>query len=943
MWAQTSNLGLPLVQSFPREVYGAAAVIGDIIQDVQGRMYFANPDGMLSYDGSSWEVYPLPNRTILRSLALAQDGTIYAGGQNEVGRFVPDQQGEWVFESLKDRIPAEDQSFEDVWDMAMVGDSLYFRASEKIFCLSGDKQARILADVPYYHLGKVGEDVWIQDLGNGTFSSPSSPLKPSFSKTSLAGKMATSLAEWQGGMLIGTERDGLYYWKNDTVQAFSAAIQDFLKESGITALARIDSHTFAVGTNFNGIVILHESGKILYHFNLRNGLIRNKVMCLFVDPNRNLWVGLENGINYLHLNSPFTFLYPGFESGGTGFTSRVFEDRLFLGTGDGLYALPWQEYYDPLEVGPQFELISGSKGQTWGLDEVENTLILGHNRGSFLIGAGANQAENFWGTRGAWTFDQVEGRDNLFVAGTYTGLYFFNKQGSQFVLLGHLDGFNESSRFVEQDDKGNLWIAHPYKGIYRVPLAEEVLASPIIHYGETEGLSSDLQNHLFRLKDEIVFCSETGVFLFDYARDRFLPFDRFNDIFGLENKVRRLSQMPNGDIWYITENDCGVLKVKDLGVDKTIERYRYPELLGFLNKGYDQIYGYTDDHVFITTDHGFIHYFDPWKDRVDTNFQVVISAVISHGAHDSLIFRGRFYQGEQVKNVPPTEAGLSFLHYQNAFEFQYAATAYSATYAKEYRYRLLGAEKRWSAWTTQTRKEYTNLSPGSYQFEVQARLKGEVMSQAVHYPFTIESPWYATDLAFGIYAILVFGLLSGTSWFLSRKYTDLKEETQKVVTQSEQEIGKLKEANMQAELEHKQRELLSATLHLVQKNETLESIKGQLVDIIKRSKELEVTRKLKALVRLLQQDARLDSGWEQIMSHFNEVHNQYFDRLKKDFPQLTPKDLKLCAYLRMNLSTKEMASLMNVTVRGVEASRYRLRRKLELDKEENLTEFLMKF
>ncbi len=85
----------------------------------------------------------------------------------------------------------------------------------------------------------------------------------------------------------------------------------------------------------------------------------------------------------------------------------------------------------------------------------------------------------------------------------------------------------------------------------------------------------------------------------------------------------------------------------------------------------------------------------------------------------------------------------------------------------------------------------------------------------------------------------------------------------------------------------------------------------------------------------------MDKGWNQVMFHFNELHEDFFDRLKKAYPSLTPKDLRLCAYLKMNLTTKEMATLMNVSLRGVEASRYRLRKKLDLSSEANLTEFVM--
>jgi DNA-binding NarL/FixJ family response regulator len=77
--------------------------------------------------------------------------------------------------------------------------------------------------------------------------------------------------------------------------------------------------------------------------------------------------------------------------------------------------------------------------------------------------------------------------------------------------------------------------------------------------------------------------------------------------------------------------------------------------------------------------------------------------------------------------------------------------------------------------------------------------------------------------------------------------------------------------------------------------------------------------------------------------NFNQVHEQFFKKLKADFPELTPGDLKLAAYLKMNLSSKEIAPLLNISIRSVENKRYRLRRKLNLEEEENLTEFMLRY
>ncbi len=86
-----------------------------------------------------------------------------------------------------------------------------------------------------------------------------------------------------------------------------------------------------------------------------------------------------------------------------------------------------------------------------------------------------------------------------------------------------------------------------------------------------------------------------------------------------------------------------------------------------------------------------------------------------------------------------------------------------------------------------------------------------------------------------------------------------------------------------------------------------------------------------------------DESWEQFTQHFDQVHGDFLARIKESYPDITPQETKLAAYLRMNLTTKNIAQLINISVRGVEIGRYRLRKKLNLNREVNLTSFLMDF
>ena len=139
------------------------------------------------------------------------------------------------------------------------------------------------------------------------------------------------------------------------------------------------------------------------------------------------------------------------------------------------------------------------------------------------------------------------------------------------------------------------------------------------------------------------------------------------------------------------------------------------------------------------------------------------------------------------------------------------------------------------------------------------------------------------------------------------------------------------------EVENKSRELSNAALNLIRKNEVLQRLKDELLDA------RNDPRALQKLARLIDNHLEGDHDWEVFEESFNRVHDDFFKRLMHDFPDLTPGDLRLAAYLKMNLSSKEIAPLLNISVRGVENKRYRLRKKLGLPEDANLTGFIMNF
>jgi DNA-binding CsgD family transcriptional regulator len=159
----------------------------------------------------------------------------------------------------------------------------------------------------------------------------------------------------------------------------------------------------------------------------------------------------------------------------------------------------------------------------------------------------------------------------------------------------------------------------------------------------------------------------------------------------------------------------------------------------------------------------------------------------------------------------------------------------------------------------------------------------------------------------------------------------------------ESELVHLSNENLQNEIAHKSAQLANSTMAMVRKNEVLGEIKQELDSQKHELGARMPTKYYNRLTRLIDQEMKNESEWEAFEALYDQAHGDFFKRLKADFPGLTPSDLRLCAYLRMNLSSKEIAPLLNITVRGVEERRYRLRKRMNLGSDENLTERIMTY
>ena len=938
-----NTIGLPDIVNYSKQVSRAGAQNRQIRQDRKGVLYFANNEGVLTFDGIKWKIYPLPNKSIVRSIEFGPDNNLYVGGQDEFGYFAPGNSGQLEYHSLKSLIPAADRSFTDVWDIIFYRDWVFFETSTKIFQLN-DKHCTVYKSTHWRFMASYGDRLIAQDHEKGLLSFQNGVWAPFLKVNELPQDcFATSLTGiGKDSALMTTVKNGMFILSGDKLTRFQTPVVEHIAHKNISSAAMVNENHIAVATNLDGCYILDKKGNLVQSFSRKEGLQNNNILSVFLDREKNLWLGLDNGIDFIAYNNAVKHIYPDYLNEGSGYAAAIHENELYIGTSNGLYKIPLYDVADLSYVKGNFNPVNNTQGQVWNLSEVNGKLLMGHHDGSFIIEN--NSAAGIDKTSGFWTFLPYYNilPSSLMIAGTYQGINFYNYKDGTFTN-SNIHAQFESARFVVMDND-NIWIAHPYKGIYRVRLNGNTATTK--SYTQKEGVLSVNGNYIFKIKNSIILTTEYGIFEYNPTKDLFEPSAYYNKIFA-GKAIRYMREDAAGNVWFVFDKILGVL---DVGGPKPQIIY-FPELTNKFVSGFEFVNPVNKNNVLIGGEKGFYHInYEQYK-KNKYPFQVHLTSVKAVNMRDSLLFGGYFDRANEDTSATQRST-VSVSHAWNSFQFTFSAPVYAQQSNIEYSYFLEGFDDKWSGFTRRTEKEYTNLPAGNYSFKVKARNNLGNESSVSSYAFSVLPPWYQSSWAYALYiglAVLLGCLLYIAQKKKFRAQQQRHEEEQKQLQylhqlemeKAEKELIALRNAKLEAEIQHKTTELASTAMHLVQKGELLGKVKDQMMKLKKVADNDKDSDDYKKLIRVINEEDKMDEQWEHFAMHFDKVHSDFLLALKNKYPRLSANELKLCAYLRMNLTTKEIAKLMNISVRGVEISRYRLRKKLQVPTEENLFNFLI--
>ncbi|HEY4064477.1 MAG TPA: triple tyrosine motif-containing protein [Puia sp.] len=949
--AQSSIL-IPEIINYSKKTYESGTQNRAIGQDRRGLLYFANDNGLLVFDGTYWKTYPLPNGSIVRSLTVVDD-RIYIGGQQEIGYFFFDGKGGLGYESLKHLIPPGETEFSDVWHVVHFRDDIFFRSNKRIFRFH---KGRITAfkSINWGFLG-VDRDLLIaqeytkglvvfKDTGWAPLATPYDFSKDKISLRSVSGFGAHKT-------FVTTLKSGIYIIDDTIVRKLETPSIAAIAKKIIHSACTIDTTQIIIATRLDGYYVINTRGEILQHVTKTEGLQSNTVNVAYADKEKNIWLGLNNGIDLVIYNSSIHHINPSQDNKSPGYSAALYNNQLYLGTGIGLYSIPFQPGNDLGGLRGNFNPVSNGNGLVWGLSVVNNQLLIGRNDGAFIVHN--NTCIPLDTSTGFWFFQPLSAQQPCprVIAGTYNGINVYNYIAGRFVNPKSHTSFESAKYTVVQGN--DIWVAHPYQGLYKISFNDT--GGPVNQpYADVHNLLSSGHTYLFKIHDKIVLVTRKGFYEYDKTLGDFKESVFLKKLFGTA-LVSYLREDTQGNIWFIENQKPGVIDLSS--PDNPVKVYFSALNNSVLVNDEEFIYPINKNNILIAGETGFYHLdYEKYKET-DLGLRVLLRTVTAFHKKDSALFEGYLADKDSAgkDDLFAVKEDIGFKW--NSLHFEFSSPYFGGTV--EYSCRLKGYEKEWSSWSKKTERSYTNLPAGNYIFEVGARNNTGHQSSISRFLFTISPPWYKTFAAYFMYVALVILLIYFFYKKQQRKYAiqhanRLKEQQDKFeeeqrrlqylhqleIEKNEKEIIRLKNIKLEAEVEHNEAELASNTMNLLQKRELLNKIQDEILEVLQETEADRRTKNIRRIIKIINEQLEISDDWERFSLYFDKANNDFLKILKENHPALTPTDLKLCAYLRLNLSTKAIADLLNLSIRGVESSRYRLRKKLELVGDISLFDFL---
>jgi len=910
---------LPPIETYSPKQYGGENQNWSISQGNDKHIYVANTLGLLEYNGAKWQLYESPNKTVLRSLEVIND-RVYSGGYMEFGYWERSNLGQLEYTSLSQKLKINLIEDEQFWNIIALDNWVLFQSLNRIYIVNpSDLSVKIIdSDTELSKMIIVDEVFYFQKKGVGLFKIING--KPELVSEDIILKSNTIVNAFrhEDKFLIQTQEQGFFVLGSKELKQWNIPGNDVLLHTNVFSSYELKDGSFAIGTISNGIIFMTSEGEISYTINQDNGLINNTVLSIYEDLDLNIWLGLDNGISLIDVTSPYHIYTDDSGKIGTVYTSLAINDTLYLGTNQGLF-------YKKRDSFKEFQFMEGTNGQVWALAYIDDKIFCGHNKGTMIIkdNTVVNTIEDAIGT---WDFKYIPDTTNLILQGNYNGINVLEKINNNWVFRNKIEGIDISSRFFEFANN-RLYVNHELKGLYELKIDDAY--KNVEEINRIEGIYDGVGSNAFNYNGELIYVSSDGVLKQNQNRE-FKKDTTFTNLFRPFKQLTTMMQI-NGQedmLWRYADDNLAFISYGGMSEIPNMRLFPVSSSIKNVVAGFENVTKISNNEYLVGRYNGYLIINDkitPPKKEFDITINNIEANEIDH----------------LEERLDPT-VDATFSNEKNNINFDYSFANYGEIIKNQYQYQLLGLSNNWSEWSEDSSHKFENLPYGTYTFNVRGKAGNTISKNTASYTFTIKRPLLLSNLAIALYVLSTILLLLIIHYYYRRYY---KNQQRKVIEKSKQELEvrelentqelmSLRNEQLRQDIDNKNRELAISTMSLIKKNEFLNSIKNEL-------KNAEGSDNLKPVIKIIDKNLNNTDDWKFFQEAFNNADKDFIKKIKAIHPSLTPNDLRLCAYLRLNLSSKEIAPLLNISPRSVEVKRYRLRKKMNLAHEESLTNYIL--
>ena len=787
--AQTNDLafrdvpGTPYYQFFSPKDYGAHQQNWDMVQDNNGVLYFANTSGLLSYDGESWQLYNTPNGSLIRTLKTDSTGRIFYGSKDDFGYLSSDSIGQLKLISLRGLVPGKVDNFKDVWEIIIKKGKIFFQTYNHIFILDTNSAPKLsdctIEWVKTKHritAFSALEDtifVYVDDIGLHILKEKKLQLLPKgdFFRDMVVNRVIPHFNKSKHHQhLVVSTKNGLFEWDGVSYRPFetSEALNKLLLSTRITGATFISNDLLAVITAVHGLLIINKHGQLVQSINKTNGFPVNLIYALDFDRQKGLWLGTDAGIVRVDYPSPFSIFDAPYAINKKVRTIEKHRGQLYVGTNSGLYVAPSNPRQPFIRLGGKqndvFDILSTG----------EDLLVAFPYHGIHLLEG--TKLKKLFGNVPVVLRQSRFDKNLIFVGGgsNFFGFCMLYKVNGKWKRILTNPIIHEEIRYLEETEPGIIWLGSRSNGYIRVELLDlqknntpdfnslqsrDSIAITVNHY--PKGLSTGgFRARPYLVNDKMYFASNKGLKQINASSQAIFPDSSLGSKFAdTLMSINYIIGGVEGDLWInSTIAEKGVNSFFKLSSSEEIEPQKEATIFArYSNQQLPAMFKDEDSSgktlFWLGSSEGLIRYDPSIEKDFQEQYNTLIRKVSCISDSTFLVFGGTYDNFENEFPIP------NLAYKNNSFRFEFAATNYEMVEQNQFQYFLEGFDNKWSAWTLENKKDYTNLREGEYTFKVRSKNLYGVAGKEAFFSFEILPPWYRSWWAYLLYISSTIGLV----------------------------------------------------------------------------------------------------------------------------------------------------------------------------------------